>query len=73
MLVCHCKGVSDRAVRRTVRAGANTASQVGEECGAGTCCGGCIQTINEIIHTESSAVERNVTQPVTLPTAHSNV
>ena len=73
MLVCHCNGVSDRTIRRTVRAGANTASQVGEECGAGTCCGGCVQTINEIIHTESSAAERNVTPPVSLPIAHSNV
>ena len=35
MLVCHCNGVSDRTIRRTVRNGARTLSQVGQACGAG--------------------------------------
>ena len=69
MLVCHCNGVSDRTVRRMIRNGARTASQVGEACGAGTCCGGCVQTIDEIIHAESSASEHEVIQPVPLPLA----
>ena len=72
MLVCHCNGISDRTVRRMVRNGASTASQVGEACGAGTCCGGCVQTIDEIIDAESSSAEHDVIQPVSLPLARSH-
>ena len=53
MLVCHCNGVSDRSVRRAVRQGALTVSEVGRACGAGTCCQGCNPTINRIIQIES--------------------
>ena len=67
MLVCHCNGVSDRSVRRAVRDGALTISEVGRACGAGTCCQGCSATINRIIriesHSEAQAAEDNA-QPV---------
>ena len=53
MLVCHCNGISDRTVRRVVREGALTVSEVGRACGAGTCCQGCEPTINRIIQIES--------------------
>ena len=71
MLVCHCNGVSDRTIRRSVRSGARTLSQVGQACGAGTCCNGCVPAISAIIHTESSTAERETTDPVVLPLARS--
>ena len=49
MIVCHCNGVSDRAIRRTVRSGAVTADLVANECGAGACCGGCREAVEEIL------------------------
>jgi len=52
MLIRHCNGVSDRTVRRVVREGARTVSEVGSACGAGTCCRGCSSTIGKIIRTE---------------------
>jgi bacterioferritin-associated ferredoxin len=52
MLVCHCLGVSDRQVRRAIRSGALTADQVAESCGAGRGCGGCVQAVDELLHTE---------------------
>ena len=55
MLVCHCNGVSDRAIRKAVRKGASKASDVGMRTGAGTCCGGCVDTVNEIIRAEASS------------------
>lgn len=61
MLVCHCNGITDRKIRKAVRKGAGTASQVGRMCGAGTTCGGCIPTIREIVHAETS--ERDETPP----------
>ena len=53
MLVCHCNGVSDKTVRRVVREGAQSISEVGRACGAGTCCQGCGPTISRIIDHES--------------------
>ena len=53
MLVCHCNGVSDRHIRRVVREGAVTASQISQATGAGACCGGCREAINEIVHSET--------------------
>ena len=57
MLVCQCQGVSDRAIRRAVREGAVTTDQVGRDCGAGTFCGGCRDTIHDIIHSEAASRE----------------
>jgi bacterioferritin-associated ferredoxin len=49
MIVCHCNGVSDRAIRRSVRSGAVTTDLVASACGAGACCGGCIEAVEEIL------------------------
>ena len=57
MLVCHCNAVSDRTIRKVVRAGALTADEVGFACGAGSCCGGCVDTVQQIIHAETGAGE----------------
>ncbi len=55
MLVCHCNGVSDRAIRKAVRKGASSASEVGMRTGAATCCGGCLDTVQDIIRAESDS------------------
>jgi bacterioferritin-associated ferredoxin len=52
MIVCLCRGVSDRAVRAAIRAGAETEEQVAELCGAGSGCGGCGPTISELLEAE---------------------
>jgi bacterioferritin-associated ferredoxin len=52
MLVCHCNGVSDRHIRRVVREGAVTTAQIAQATGAGACCGGCREAIDEIVHSE---------------------
>jgi bacterioferritin-associated ferredoxin len=49
MLVCHCKGVSDRTVRDAVALGATSRRAVARACGAGTVCGGCRPVIEEIV------------------------
>jgi bacterioferritin-associated ferredoxin len=46
MLVCLCKGVSDRHVREAISRGASTVEEVGDECGAGTGCGVCHDMID---------------------------
>ena len=49
MLVCHCKGLTDREIRCAIRAGASTQREVSSECGAGSVCGGCRPLIDELL------------------------
>ncbi len=49
MLVCHCKGMTERALRRTVKNGACSVAAVTRSCGAGGACGGCRPAIEQIV------------------------
>ena len=50
MLVCHCHALTDRDIRRAVRTtGACNVAEVGDHCGAATGCGGCYETVAEIV------------------------
>jgi bacterioferritin-associated ferredoxin len=49
VLVCHCKGLTDREIHRAIRAGACTQREVARECGAGSICGGCRPLIDELL------------------------
>jgi bacterioferritin-associated ferredoxin len=60
MLVCHCNGVSDRHIRRSIREGASTTSEVARSCGAGACCGGCHEGIRKILHAEMAEREERI-------------
>ena len=55
MLVCHCQGLTDRAVRRSVKNGACSVAEVTRACGAGGVCGGCRPAIEEIVEEASGA------------------
>jgi len=53
MLVCHCHALTDRDIRRSVRAtGACSVAEVGDHCGAATGCGGCYEVVAEIVACE---------------------
>jgi bacterioferritin-associated ferredoxin len=49
MYVCLCIGISDREILETVREGACTVEEVMYCTGAGTHCGNCVPTIEEIV------------------------
>lgn len=49
MIVCHCRAVSDRRLRESVQNGAVDVAGVMAETGAGTCCGGCLVAVQEIV------------------------
>ncbi len=49
MIVCSCHSVTDREIERAVRSGARTPCQVAEMCGAGSSCGGCRETVHELL------------------------
>lgn len=52
MIVCLCRGVSDRVVRLAVAQGARSVEEVGARCGAGHGCGGCHEAIEEMVTRE---------------------
>lgn len=49
MIICLCRGVSDRSVRLAVEQGARTLKEVAMACGAGRGCGGCHEAVRELI------------------------
>ena len=55
VIVCHCRAVSDRTIRASIREGATTLDDVAEETGASTCCGGCEPTVTQILDEELGA------------------
>ena len=56
MLVCHCAVVSDRTIRSAMAAGAADVDAVGQRCGAGTACGGCVPGIEELLADAAFAI-----------------
>jgi bacterioferritin-associated ferredoxin len=52
MLVCHCHGLTDRAIRSAVREGAATCADIARHCRAGNRCGGCRPAVQDIIDSE---------------------
>ncbi len=52
MIVCHCRAVSDRAIRRAIREGATSSGEVRRACAAGGSCGGCKPRIDSILDHE---------------------
>jgi bacterioferritin-associated ferredoxin len=58
MIVCHCRRVSDRTIRAAVQAGAGCEESVAKACGAGSCCGGCVPAVRELIDEERKAPRR---------------
>ena len=55
MVICHCHGISDRAIRKAVRGGASTRREIARSCQAGGLCGGCGPAIDEILASEEVA------------------
>jgi bacterioferritin-associated ferredoxin len=64
MILCHCKGVSDKSVRRAIQCGASSVRDVSRACGAGTGCGGCRPLIQELIRTEQHGTSRPVSAAI---------
>ncbi len=48
-LICLCYGVSERKVAKVIERGAGTVDEVGDELMAGRCCGGCAESIAEML------------------------
>ena len=69
MYVCGCRAVTDREVHEAVQAGARSASEVAERCGAGSRCGNCIDLVLAVVEASRPVSERIVALPVLARTA----
>jgi bacterioferritin-associated ferredoxin len=50
MIVCHCKGTTDRQIRTALSYGASCGDDVGRACGgSGMICGGCRPVIESLV------------------------
>jgi bacterioferritin-associated ferredoxin len=56
VIVCHCRVVSDRAVRAAISDGAASVADVASACGAGSGCGGCVPSIEALLAEAALAV-----------------
>lgn len=52
MIVCVCKGVSDRRIREAVREGCVSVKAVSRELGVATQCGKCACHARDVVHEE---------------------
>jgi bacterioferritin-associated ferredoxin len=55
MIVCHCKAITDREIRKAVLEGAQTCTDVARMCNAGGECGGCQPLIEQLIGKEAAS------------------
>jgi bacterioferritin-associated ferredoxin len=60
MIVCHCRAISDRAIRSAIERGVACEDQLAEHCGAGGHCGGCLPALQRLLdqHRTSAAPAR---------------
>jgi bacterioferritin-associated ferredoxin len=67
MLVCLCKGVTDRKIRWLVQNGKTCLKDVVRTCQAGTDCGSCIGQVKELVDDTCRALreERDELEPAT--------
>jgi len=54
VIVCSCRGVTDRTVGAAVASGATSPTEVASRCGAGSRCGGCWPELERLIEAHCS-------------------
>lgn len=67
MLVCHCRGISDRQIRRLVREGATSTREVAMATGAGLRCGGCRSNVKQVVERECQRSQGTTFLDLALP------
>ena len=68
MIICVCKAVSDRTIRRAVEVGEVVALRdLTRETGLGTCCGKCVPAAREVLQGALAAQAARAERPALLP------
>ncbi len=48
-IICHCEAVKERAIVESIRGGASSVCEVADVCGAASRCGGCWDSVEELV------------------------
>ncbi|MEO6122579.1 MAG: (2Fe-2S)-binding protein [Ilumatobacteraceae bacterium] len=48
-IICHCEAVKERAIVESIRRGASSVCEVADLCGAASRCGGCWDSVEELV------------------------
>ena len=65
MIVCLCKAVSDREIKRCISEGKTTLKTLARSCGAGTGCGACHDSIRSMLaETKPAATDADEAGPL---------
>ncbi len=67
MIVCSCRLLSDREIRTAVLSGATSLDDLGRRLGAGTGCGGCLPTLEDLLE---EAQEQRAASPISADSPH---
>lgn len=73
MIVCHCRAVSDRVLRDAIQRGHASVEALTQHTGAGSCCGGCLPSVEDIVDAElnpSAAGSKLGARPLRLVRGH---
>ena len=65
MIICECTGTTDETIRSLACEGITKVSEVGQRCGAGTCCQSCRPAIKRILR--AAAISKTGTSALALP------
>lgn len=64
MRICHCHAVTDRDIADAISAGARSVGRIAKACRAGSCCGGCIPAVRELLEAKVAADPALRTLPI---------
>jgi bacterioferritin-associated ferredoxin len=57
VVVCHCERINDRKIRKLIRNAEVTVDDVTAQCGAGGRCGGCRDSIEQLLRSAGVRVD----------------
>lgn len=69
MIVCICKAVSDKHIRRAASEGVTSLRELSRGLGVGTCCGKCVPQAREVLSSAVSAEPMPVPGLMSMQTA----
>lgn len=67
MFVCICNGISDKDLRASFDEGARTAPELQMKTGCGTCCGSCLEMLDELVNEWGPSVPYTPPQASAVP------
>jgi bacterioferritin-associated ferredoxin len=59
-IICHCEAVKERTIVESIRRGASSVCEVADSCGAASRCGGCWESVEDLVARHATGVTVSV-------------